>query len=176
MMMKNKTDLKQMVDKIPDLSRQAAHAVGSVVNGMDRSHFALVAAFLVAIGACILRIGFSEGTQGTLISIGLLVVDVGIMVHLHVAAKSHWDRYEGWRERCEGREQKQRLFVAVEKELGANGEALAKVTTEIQQLEYALKLKARLNFDVKQISMAAAAAVREGYLAGVDSNKGGYTA
>lgn len=174
--MKNKIDLKTVADKVPELGRQAFHSLGGVVKRMDRSQISVVAAVTVAGGACLLRLGFTEGAQGRLISLGLLVVDLGIVLHLHIAAKAYWERFEAWRERCEGREQKQRLFIAAEKELQANQEALEKVTAEIDLIEDELKLRARLNFDVKQISMAAAAAVREGYLFGVDGNKGGYTA
>ena len=171
-----KNERKQMFDKLPEIGRQAAQHVGHAVKGLDRSQLAVVAACTVATGACLLRIGFTQGLQGWLISLGLLVVDIGIVLHLHISAKSYWDRHDGWRARCEGREQKKRVFVAAEKELQANRAALEEVTSQIQLIENELKLKARLNFDVKQVANAAAAAVREGYLAGVDANRGGYSA
>lgn len=173
--MKNKSE-QNIVGNISRLGIEKFQTLGAVVKGMDPSHRAALAACTVAGGFALLRLGFTDGLQGAVVSVGLLVVDAGIVMHLHLEAKKHWERYEAWRGRCEGREQKQHALNAAESALQLNREAREKVDSDIREIEDELRLRERLNFDVARISMAAAAAAREGYLSGVDSNKGRYAA
>lgn len=139
---------------------------------IDFSRQALFAGLAMTLSFLLVRAGMVDGVQGLLIAVGLSGVDLACILYLELLAKRHQGRFGAWRKRCEGRLQKVKALADAEKQHGEIYSQRQDKERQRRALVAQIKLRELHNFDLPEMCQVAERALVEGYLTGIDTNRG----